>query len=373
MSLINFFKNLISIKINFLPPKKSNLLIYDRPAVEAGFVDILFKNKNYTILDARYESVNIYILVLSLLRVKFNLKKLNKLYKKIFLEKVSPRIVYTITDNNPSFYELKNLYSKPFYISDQFGIAKVNNQTWPNDFSRKCAEINKKSKKKLSADLVFVFNNSEKKHMSKCIKAKIEALGNTKCNNFNLTTKEQKVKKKKITFINSGLYSETIDKEIKIFNTLKEYCKQKKVKLEMIGRKDKSFESFYREKFGGMNWKYIPSVRGDLSAYRALSSNSLIIFSHSSLGLEALAIGHKCVIVLHELAKRNMRWTHPDTGFFWSNNIELKSLSKIIDRVIDVKQSKWQKKTKKIISFYLEYDYKNKKKKELIKKLIKKN
>ena len=40
-----------SFGVNFLPPKKSNLLIYDRPAVEAGFVDILFKNKSYTIQD----------------------------------------------------------------------------------------------------------------------------------------------------------------------------------------------------------------------------------------------------------------------------------------------------------------------------------
>ena len=162
MSLINILKNLSSIQINFLPPKKSNLLIYDRPAVEAGFVDILFKNKSYTIFDVRYESVNLFILAASLFKSKFNLKNFKKIYKRTYLERVNPKIVYTITDNNPAFYELKNLYPKPYYVSDQYGISKVNNQTWPNDFSRKCDEINRNSKNKLTADLIFVFNQNEK-------------------------------------------------------------------------------------------------------------------------------------------------------------------------------------------------------------------
>ena len=199
MSLINILKNLSSIQINFLPPKKSNLLIYDRPAVEAGFVDILFENKSYTIFDVRYESVNLFILAASLFKSKFNLKKiLKKFTKRTYLERVNPKIVYTITDNNPAFYELKNLYPKPYYVSDQYGISKVNNQTWPNDFSRKCDEINRNSKNKLTADLIFVFNQNEKKHMSKCVKSKIVALGNTKCNNFYLSKKSKQTKKKKL-------------------------------------------------------------------------------------------------------------------------------------------------------------------------------
>ena len=59
--------------------------------------------------------------------------------------------------------------------------------------------------------------------MSKCVKSKIVALGNTKCNNFYLSKRANK-RKRKITFINSGLYKETIQYEIKIFNTLRKYC-----------------------------------------------------------------------------------------------------------------------------------------------------
>ncbi len=371
MSFVNFLKILLKIEFRFFPPKKANLLIYDRPAVEAGFVDLLFKNKKYEIMDIRFETINLYILFLSLLKSRFYLKDFANNYKYIFLKIVDPKIVYTISDNNPAFYNLKNIYSKPIYISDQYGVAKVVNQTWPNDFSKKCIEMNNKSENKLRADLIFVFNENEKKEMSKYINGKIVALGTTKGNNFILTTNQKKIKKNKITFINSGLYENTIYKEIKIFNFLKNYCKKKNIKLEMLSRKNKSSELYYREKFGLGNWKYIPSARGDLSAYRGLSKNSLIVFSHSSLGLEALAIGHKGVILLHDLAKRNMRWSHPNEGFFWSNKIDEKNITKVIDRVINIDMTSWKKRSKKIIKRYIEHDYKNKKKKILINKLIK--
>ena len=227
MSFVNFLKILLKIEFRFFPPKKANLLIYDRPAVEAGFVDLLFKNKKYEIMDIRFETINLYILFLSLLKSRFYLKDFANNYKYIFLKIVDPKIVYTISDNNPAFYNLKNIYSKPIYISDQYGVAKVVNQTWPNDFSKKCIEMNNKSEHKLRADLIFVFNENEKKEMSKYINGKIVALGTTKGNNFILTTNQKKIKKNKITFINSGLYENTIYKEIKIFNFLKNYCKKK--------------------------------------------------------------------------------------------------------------------------------------------------
>ncbi len=372
MSLIHYLKILSKIKIRIFPPKKSDLLIYDRPAVEAGFVDVLFKNQKYEIMDIRYETINLYILILSILKSKLNLKKLSQYYKMVFLKKVNPKIVYTISDNNPAFYDLKNIYSKPIYISDQFGIAKVVDQTWPNDFSKKCTEMNKRSKNKLRADLVFVFNESEKKQMQKYIHGKIEALGTTKCNNFLLTKEQKKKQKKKITFINSGLYEKTIHNEIKIFNYLKSYCIKKNIKLEMLSRKGAKSEKYYRDKFGKGNWKYLPSARGDLSAYRGLSNNSLIVFSHSSLGLEALAIGHRCVIFLHKLAKKNMRWSHSNEGFFWSNKLNSKNINKVINKIMNINLSTWEKKSKKIIKFYLEHDYKNKRKKKMINKLIKK-
>jgi hypothetical protein len=365
MSFLKFCKILFKIKIFIKSPPKSDLIIYDRMTVTSGFANALFKNKKYTILDTRYESINLYILFLCFINFKFT--NLRDSYKKLFLSTVQPKIVYTSIDNNPSFFNLKNLYSKTIYISDQNGVAKVNGQTWPNDFSVFCKKFNKKNKRKLQADLIFVFNKNDKKQMAKFLKGNIHDLGNSKCNNFVIKKKKKKIKK--IIFINSGLYKETISKEIKIFRHLNAYSKKNNIKLTMLSRKDNRYEKFYRDKFGNGNWIYAPRSNS-LSSYKALTVDSVIVFSHSTFGLEALAIGHKCVIILHDLAKKNMNWKHKNNGFFWTNKINYNSISTVINRVKNIKHSEWPKRVKEISNFYLFHDPENKTKKKLIKKII---
>ena len=101
---------------------------------ERGFARILFSKKSYQIFDCRYESINIYVLCLTLLR--FGVNNLKDNYKKMFIMLVSPKIVYTAIDNNPAFFKLKNIYDKPIYISDQNALSKVTNSYWPNTFYR---------------------------------------------------------------------------------------------------------------------------------------------------------------------------------------------------------------------------------------------
>lgn len=369
MSFFTYLKILKRINFYILPPPKCSLLIYDKMSVQNGFVDIIFKNQKHVVLDVRYESINLYILLLCILSFKFT--NLKNTYKKIYIKTVDPKIVYTSIDNNPAFFNLKNLYSKPIYISDQNGVAKVETQSWPNNFSRYCKKFNQKSTKKLCADLIFVFNNNEKRQMSKIIKGKVVALGNTKCNNFILNNiKKKKKEKKKIIFINSGLYKETISKEVKIFTYLKKYSEKKNLKLIMLSRRNKSAEDFYRKKFGVGNWIYQPKLDNLYSSYKTLSrsNNALIIFSHSTLGFEALAIGLKCIILLHNLAKKNTNWKDSDNGFFWSSKINYINISKIINKIFNCTQSNWEKNSKKISNDYLMYDPGNVKKKLLIKK-----
>jgi len=373
MSFFTYLKILRKINFFVLPPPKCSLLVYDKMSVQNGFVNILFKNQKYVVLDVRYESINIYILLLCIFSFQFTNLKNN--YKKIYLQTVDPKIVYTSIDNNPAFFNLKNLYSKPIYISDQNGVAKVVAQSWPNKFSHFCKKFNKKSTKKLCADLIFVFNDKEKKQMSKLIKGKVVALGNTKCNNFVLkNTKKEKKEKKKIIFINSGLHKETISNEVKIFNYLKEYSKKKNLTLVMLSRRNKLAENFYRKKFGSGNWIYQPRLDNLYSSYKTLSrsSDALIVFTHSTLGFEALALGLKCIILLHNVAKKTASWNDSDNGFFWSSKIDYINISKIINKIFNCTQSNWKKNSKKISNNYLMYDLRNVKKKLLIKKITNK-
>ena len=179
------------MKIYFYPPNKTDLLVYDRHSVLNGLFNALFKNvKNYSILDTRYESINFYILFLSLLKFNFSIKNLKNIYKRIYLQHVRPKIIYTSIDNNPAFFNLKNLYSNALYVSDQNGIAKAAGQKWPNDFFKYCVKFNKTNNNKLKSDITFTFNENDKKWMSKIIQSNIYALGNSKINNVILKKKK---------------------------------------------------------------------------------------------------------------------------------------------------------------------------------------
>ena len=121
---MNVFLKLIKIKWIFKKLNKKDILIYDRMTEERGFARILFSKKSYQILDCRYESINIYVLCLTLLR--FGVNNLKDNYKKMFIMLVSPKIVYTAIDNNPAFFKLKNIYDKPRYIHlSKIGKPKI--------------------------------------------------------------------------------------------------------------------------------------------------------------------------------------------------------------------------------------------------------
>ena len=354
------------MKLFFLPPKKANYLIYDRVTLNTGMFEALFKIKNnFSVMDVRYESINLYILFLSLITFKF--KELKNIYKKKYLEIVKPKIVYTSIDNNPAFFNLKNLYPNALYVSDQNGIAKVVGQSWPNDFYKYCISFNKLNKKKLKSDLIFTFNENDKKYMSKIIDSNVFALGNSKINNI----KSVKKKIKKIIFINSGLFKQTINKDVQIFKIIKKYAYIHKYKLILLSRKGKTFEEFYRKKFGNGKWIYKSRDNAN-SSYNFLkkSNDSIIAFSHSTLGFEAMAIGFKCVIFLHKLAKKNSFWINSDKGFFWTNNLNYFSAKKLFDRVIKCDDKKWKLISKKISNKHMSYDFMNKKKKILINKYL---
>ena len=133
---LKIFKNLIFSKWNFKKPNKKNILIYDRASEH--FSRYLFPKKSYEILDSRYESTNIYIFCITFL--KSGIKNFKDNYKKNFIEFVSPKIVFTSIDNNPAFYNLKNIYDKPFYISVQNGMRN-------NIFYKECKKIIQRKKK----------------------------------------------------------------------------------------------------------------------------------------------------------------------------------------------------------------------------------
>ena len=64
MKFLNILKKIISFKLIFTKPNKKKVLVYDRDCER--IYNKLFPKKYYEILDGRYESINLYVILQTL-------------------------------------------------------------------------------------------------------------------------------------------------------------------------------------------------------------------------------------------------------------------------------------------------------------------
>ena len=109
---------IFKMKYFFRKPKKCKILVYDKHSL--SFAKILFEKKKLSVFEKRYESINLYVLFLTLINFRF--KNFKDLYKRIYFNFVSPVIIYTSIYNDLSFFKLKDIYPDAKYIADQNGL-----------------------------------------------------------------------------------------------------------------------------------------------------------------------------------------------------------------------------------------------------------
>ena len=114
-------------------------------------------------------------------------------------------------------------------MADQNGIRD-------SKFFNECKKYNKLNKlKKLYIDIFFCFGSNEKDRLSKVLKGSILPLGNTLNNSIKIKKKISKIKK--LFFISSGSNTKIfLDRDIKIFKFLKNFFKNKKLKLFFLDK-----------------------------------------------------------------------------------------------------------------------------------------
>ena len=361
------FKKLIKAKWIFKKPNKKKILIYDSMTEERGFAQILFSKKNYQVLDTRYESINLYVILKIFLNFKF--KNIRDNYKKTFIQLVSPKIVYTAIDNNLAFFKLKDLYKKPTYISDQNGMSKISNAFWPNSFYWESKTYTKIKKKKPRADIIFLFGKNEKERISPIINGKIYTLGNTVNNNFPLKVKKVKKKITSMMFISSGLFSAVIKHEQLIFSHINKFCIKKNIKLIFCSRLGKSGEDLHRKIFAKGDWIYLPHV-GTYANYRYLNKLQMVVFAHSTFGFEALAKGLRCSVFYSHFPDKSSHSMYPKSGPFWTNFLKYKDFEKVLNRTMNFTNQRWRKIVEKYSPEIMYYDKSNIIKKKIIKNVL---
>ena len=98
------------MKIIFKKPPRRKSLIFDRNGLD--IFKFFFHVSTFEVLDRRKESINIYVVIITI--INHGLKNFKTNYFKEYLQTVQPKVILTFIDNNFRFFLLKK--SLPWYI-----------------------------------------------------------------------------------------------------------------------------------------------------------------------------------------------------------------------------------------------------------------
>ena len=360
----SFILKLLKIKWKFKKPPQKKFLIYDKES--KSLASFFFNEDDCHILNIRYEEINLYVLVITFFVTGFSKMKDN--YKRNYCKIVDPFIIFSTFQDNYSFFRLKNIYSKAKYIC-------IHEQNSDLRFFRSCENYYKNNKEKLRADFMFVSGQYYKKKFSNYIDSKIISIGGFK-NNFFMIDKKKNEDNNSILFISQiraksekqivPKYKVKIDNEIKIVKALLAYCNKKNYKLKIAAKSTADNLDFYKRKFGKGNYTIYFRKKNitpnEPAPYDLVNRSSLIVFTNSTLGLEALIKGIKGVAFppeqfpIEDHVKKFSR-----SGPFWSENFDEKILEKYLNQIKEYSDDEWKKIVNENIGDLIEYDPMNSK------------
>ena len=356
------YRILFVTKWIFSKPKKSNILIYDNESIEE--LKFFLKDKSFEVFFVRYERINIYVFLFSIFKNGFNNIKNN--YKLNYFNFVKPKVIITLIDENPGFFKLKNIYDKARYISIQIAFKD-------NVFYDYIKNYKKKNKNYIfKCDSSFVLGSNDAIKYKNFVSSEILNLGSIK-NNDNTLKKNFKGEVKKIIFISQ--LSSRVSKDVrnsrgyKIFQYLKNYCKENKIKLYLLSKYGADFEKKHREAYKGKDWVYLPK-KNTINTYKIINNAQFLVFDNTTLGYEALSKNIKgvCFPIVFPYKKYSKKFTKE--GPFWSTKISEKILSKKINFVKQLPNSRWEKRIQTIIKEIIVYNPHNTLLKQKLKKYI---
>tara|TARA_B110000971_G_C20008168_1_gene500264 strand:- start:396 stop:1529 length:1134 start_codon:yes stop_codon:yes gene_type:complete len=366
---IHIFKILIFSKKIFFFPKKSKVLILDNTGAEK--IKKVFLNKiNYETIYTRGEYINLPILFLSLINI---ISYGKDSYVITYIKFVRPKIVLTFIDTSLHFCRFMNKIDNCKFIIIQNG-RRQGYEILPF--------LSKKIKYKLKVDYYFVFNNSYAKYIKKHLKANYIVGGSILNNTFKKNNNLKPVKK--IQYVSDFHSSKNLSKDFYnaweveptkfIFKVLDKQCKEKKLKLEILGRTKNYLEEIKFYKKFNIPFKFIKN-RG--RNYSALSNESIVIGMSTTLLAESFSRAFRTAFFdirnsFYPLNKLKPGFAYPyktkDFGNFWSNKSQEKKLHESINFLYTVSQSEWFNITNKWSKVLMVHDYNN----SIYKKIFKK-
>ncbi len=315
------------------------------------FERIIAKDQ-YEVLDIRYQTVNIYILLITILHTGF--KDLVKNYQKNYIFSVSPKIIITSIDNNLFFFKLKQLYNKAKYICIQLAVRD-------SLFLNSCKmHYKNKNANKLYSDFFFVYGNNDKTILKKFVQSKFILSGSV-INNLHIQKKDKR-KIDKIIFINQAT-EDDLKKEIKIFKKIIKLSKDLNLRLYyLLKRKEdhfltKKIKKTFKKEFLNKEFNYIEKKD---NTYSYLSTNAIFFTNSSTLGFEAISRKSKVIFLPYtQFPGDGYFKKYPKHGPFWTTDHSFQNIKSISTNVLNLNQQKWESIIDKIIPDIISFKAKN--------------
>ena len=336
--LIFTFKNInriIKCKFILTTPKKSKYLLFDRERLH--FINNYKILNNLHILDVRFESINLPVLFKTLKNSGIN--NLSKNYIKNYIIEINPKIIFTFTDYNPTFFLLKKLVKKITFktIAIQSSYRPIIN----------FRAFEKKKYTEYECDYYLFLNDFTKNNIiKKIISSRFINIGSFKNNSI----KKNKTSKFDILFISQ--YKSHFIKDLKkvYFRELKilrwlikiskecNYTLKVAIKSNISGKVEKLeiCKKKYLKDFGFLNFSSLVGEDNKKNNYNYIDEANIVVFSDSTLGLEALARGAKI------LSYPPKWYSVKKKEFFWDDKFSYIKFRKTLKSIITMKKKKWE-------------------------------
>tara|TARA_A100001011_G_scaffold180502_2_gene189354 strand:- start:984 stop:2144 length:1161 start_codon:yes stop_codon:yes gene_type:complete len=385
--LIQYIKKIflffISTKYRYLAPDERKILIFDKTGKDV--IENCLPTKDYQVLHARYEEVNLYCLFISLLNKNIFNGKIYRNYLTTYIKMSKPKIIISTIDNNLFLWELKRNFPYIKILLIQNGVRLFEDKKdrkQLNKFFYQVALMKKPKKDIYEVDYVFTINNYFSKKYKKFYKCKTAPIGYFRNNNF--LNKRKKIEKNTLYFISQ--YSNDYTKynvelpDKKILKYLNYYAYKKNKKLKILERTSDSAE-FCEQELKYKNWKiYKPNKKEKINTYFSYSNAmnaDVIVTIDSTLGYELLSQGKKVAF----FSIRNWAGNEPYYKFgypkqlsingpFWSNIFNENKFERILDYLYSISEEKFHYNNKKVLNNLILFDKKNKTINKTIKSLL---
>jgi surface carbohydrate biosynthesis protein len=349
-----------------LPPKKE-IIILDENGSDR-IIDLVLGHDDCEIFEDRKEIINIPIFLLSI----FNYYKYtNYSYRATYIKYTGAKYAISYTDMRVIYADVVNLIPECELILIQSGIRR---STWDYQIPKN---------KNYSFKYYFTANKYWSKYVSKNIDAKCIEIGHIAANNFR-RAKNEKIKQ--IQWIsNWRVYNHYWEgrlipfeifheKPIKFcLNNIKEFCEKNDLKIQVLGtssvNKNKE-HSFYNSIL--KDYEFIPRVSNinknmDYSTHEKIRNDSIICGIDTGFLNESFGRGFRTAffsIRSHYTNVPSLKYPWPkkleDFGPFWVNEPNPDEIKKALTYLFNVTETDWQKNLDKYKDYTMDYDYKNK-------------